>query len=153
MAECQRRRRYPFRDDKRGEIMTRQTVAKTIRGQNGKLYITSGGNRYRIAECEARIEIIEERDTMTALGSADIIRRRYASILVTFDHRKANIPVSLDTVDSFGFQGEFLRKDGKYKIFDFPRCLLASDLDLTDGGACTFEIECSDETIAELYRM
>ena len=130
----------------------RQTVEKTIRGQNGKLYVLSGGDRYKIAECEAKIEITKERDRMVALGG-DIIRRRYASILITFDHRKVNMPIPWEAVDSIGLQGEFLRKDGKYEVFDFSHLLLSSDLDLTAGGECTFEIECSDETMEKLRRM
>ena len=129
-----------------------QNVIKTIRGQNGKLYILSGGNRYKIAECDARIEITEERIRMTALGG-DIIRRRYASILITFDHRKVNMPHPWEAVDGVGLQGEFLRKDGKYEIFDFSHLLLASDLDLTADSECEFEIQCSDEMMAKLRRM
>ena len=129
-----------------------QNVVKTIRGQNGKLYILSDGNRYRIAECGVRIEITEERDRMAVLGG-DIIRRRYASILITFDHRKVNMPIPWEAVDRVGLQGEFLRKDGKYETFDFSHLLLASDLDLTADGECEFEIQCSDETMAKLHRM
>ena len=127
-------------------------VIKTIRGQNGKFYILSGGNRYKIAECEARIEITEKRKQMIALGG-NVILKRYASILVTFDHRKVNMPLPWEAVDGVGLQGEFLRKDGKYEIFDFSHLLLASDLDLTADSECEFEIQCSDETMAKLRRM
>ena len=129
-----------------------QTVVKMIRGQNGKLYILSGGNRYKIAECDVRIEITEERIRMTALGG-DIIQRRYASILVTFDHRKVNMPLPWEAVDGVGLQGEFLRKDGKYEILDFSHLLLASDLNLTADDECEFEIQCSDEMLEKLRRM
>ena len=129
-----------------------QTVVKMIRGQNGKLYVLSGGNRYKIAECEARIEITEKRKQMIALGG-NVILKRYASILVTFDHRKVNMPLPWEAVDGVGLQGEFLRKDGKYEIFDFSHLLLASDLDLTADSECEFEIQCSDETMAKLRRM
>ena len=129
-----------------------QNVIKTIRGQKGKLYILSSGNRYRIAECDVRIEITEERIQLTALGG-HIIQRRYASILVTFGHRKVNMPIPWEAVDGVGLQGEFLRKDGKYEIFDFSHLLLASDLDLTADSECEFEIQCSDEMMAKLRRM
>ena len=129
-----------------------QDVIKTIRGQNGKLYILSGGNRYKIAECEARIEITEKRKQMITLGG-NVILKRDAFILVTFDHRKVNMPIPWEAVDSVGLQGEFLRKDGKYEIFDFSHLLLASDLDLTADSECEFKIQCSDETMAKLRRM
>ena len=132
--------------------MMTQIISKTIHGQNGKLYILSSGNRYKIAECDVRIEITEERERMTALGG-DIIRRRYASILITFDHRKVNISLPWEAVDGVGLQGEFLRKDGKYEIFDFSHLLLASDLDLTADSECEFEIQCSDEMMSKLRRM
>lgn len=132
-----------------GGVMER--IIKSITG-SGELYALCDGNRYKAAKCKASIEIREEAVEVPMLGRGRIIKRRYAVVLLTFDHAPT-IHVNLKSVSGFSFVGDFLRKDGVCAEMRFPRCLLLSDLDLTASGECTFEIPCSNELLKRLQRM
>lgn len=133
--------------------MMKQIVEKAIYGGNGMLYVSSGDTTYNVASCIPRIELIHETERIERLGRGEIIRRKYAEIVLTFHAGKPEICVPLKSVDGFGVLMSIVRKDGKTEMMNFPRCRLVSALDLVDGGTCTFEIECSDETMAKLRRM
>ena len=126
-----------------------QRVVKTISTEDGKLYVTSGSNRYLLASCGADIEIVEDAEQIPVLGKGRIIRNRYVTILMTFDQRMKFEPDTAK-MDGFSFTGEVLRKDGSQERIVFNKCLLASDLDLTDNGSCTFEVSCSQDMLKTL---
>lgn len=124
-------------------------VIKSIPVENGKLYALADGSRYLLADCTARIEIVEDATELPVLGKGKVITKRAATILITFEHspRFTADPMALN---GFGFQGEVLRQDGAYEQIGFDHCLLVSDLDLTEAGECTFEIQCSQEQLRRL---
>lgn len=124
-------------------------VIKTILVEEGKLYALAGENRYLLADCGASIEIIEDSAELPVLGKGRVITNRSAALLVTFAH-KPRFGVNLASLSGFGFQGEVLRQDGVYERMVFDHCLLASDLDLTEAGECTFEIRCSAEQLKRI---
>lgn len=124
-------------------------VIKTIPVKQGKLYVSADGSRYLLADCTATIEIVEEVAELPVLGKGKVITRRAATILITFEHNPRFTADPL-TLNGFGFQGEMLRRDGIYEQIDFDHCLLVSDLDLTEAGECTFEIQCSQEQLRRL---
>lgn len=124
-------------------------VIKTIPAEDGKLYALAGENRYLLADCGASIEIVEDSEELPVLGKGRVITNRGAALLITFEH-KPGFSVNLESVQGFGFQGRVLRQDGIYEKVIFAHCLLASDLDLTEAGECTFEIQCSAEMIKRL---
>nr|DAM31675.1 MAG TPA: hypothetical protein [Caudoviricetes sp.] len=126
-----------------------QRVIKTIPAERGKLYALINGDRYLLAECHANIEIIEDAEEIPVLGRGRVITDRSVTILVTFAH-KPRFGVNLASLSGFGFQGEVLRQDGVYERMVFDHCLLASDLDLTEAGECTFEIRCSAEQLKRI---
>ena len=127
-------------------------ICKTIRGRCGKLYIVVDGNRYQLAQCRHEIELVEDVAEIQALGSGRLIKKRLATMLLTFDHRLEST-MDIETATGFDFQGDFLRKDGVLENIRFSHCLLASDLDMTEGGTCTFEVECSPEMMKKLLSM
>ena len=124
-------------------------VIKTILVEEGKLYALAGENRYLLADCGASIEIIEDSAELPVLGKGRVITNRSAALLITFEH-KPGFNVNLESVHGFGFQGKVLRQDGIYENVVFAHCLLASDLDLTEAGECTFEIRCSAEQLKRI---
>ena len=124
-------------------------VLKTILVENGKLYAVAEGSRYLLADCSATIEIVEETEELPVLGKGRVITNRGITLLITFDH-KPRFTVNPAVLAGFGFQGEVLRRDGLYEQMTFDHCLLASDLDLTEAGECTFEIQCSPEQLRRL---
>ena len=117
------------------------------------LYVSCGDTTYNVASCIPRIELIDETERIERLGSGEIIRRKRAEVILTFHAGAPTIPIPLKRVDSFGVMMSIVRKDGKAEMVDFPRCRLVSTLDLVDGGASTFEIDGSDETMEKLRRM
>lgn len=125
-----------------------QKVVKTIDVTNGKLFGIVDTNRYKLADCEGKIEIIEHSENIPTLGTGNIITRRLASMLITFNHIWRL--VDIHSLVAIGFQGDILRSDGVYESVRFDRCLLVSDLDLTDEGQCTFEIQCSENMLRKL---
>lgn len=126
-----------------------ETITKIIPAENGKLYALADGNRYFLADCRARIEMVEHSDALAVLGRGRVIRKWDTVLLVTFGH-KPQLLLPMDMLSGFGFQGDFLRSDGRYERLTFDRCLLDSDLDLTEGGGCSFIAECSDLMIRRL---
>ena len=128
-----------------------ERIIKTVPG-NGTLYAVSDGSRYTAAKCEASIEIREDAAEVPILGRGRVIKRRYAVVLLTFDHAPT-IHRNLDSLSGFSFVGDFLRQDGIYTEMRFPQCFLLSDLDLTESGECTFEIPCSNELLQKLRKM
>ena len=133
--------------------MTEQRVTKTIYGGHGMLYVSCGDTTYNVASCVPRIELIDETERIERLGSGEIIRRKRAEVILTFHAGAPTISIPLKRVDSFGVMMSIVRKDGKAEMVDFPRCRLVSTLDLVDGGASTFEIDGSDETMEKLRRI
>lgn len=131
----------------------KQKITKTLHGGGGMLYVSSGDATYCVASCIPKIELIEETEQIPRLGSGEIVQRKYAEMVLIFQEGKREIPIPLKRVDGFGVRMSAVRKDGKIEMMDFPRCRLVSTLDLIDGGTCTFEIDCSDETLAKLKRM
>lgn len=127
-------------------------ICKTIRGRHGKLYIVVDGNRYQLARCRPEIELVEDVVEIPALGCGRFIKKRLVTMLLTFDHRMESV-LDIEEATGFDFQGDFLRKDGALECIQFSHCLLASDLDLTDGGTCTFEVECSPAMMKKLLEM
>lgn len=130
-----------------------QIVTKTIYGGHGMLYVSCGDTTYNVASCIPRLELIDETERIERLGRGKIIRKKRADVILTFHAGAPTIPIPLKRVDSFGVMMSIVRKDGKTEMLDFPRCRLVSTLDLVDGGASTFKIECSDETMGKLRRM
>ena len=124
-------------------------VIKTIPCDAGTLYVSCDGRRVKLADCKAAVEVIETVNELPTLGKGRVIKKRYASLLLTFDH-EVSYSLDFQTVDSFLFQGDFLRKDGKLERLTFSRCCLLSDLDLTGSGQCEFEIECSNDMLHKL---
>lgn len=126
-----------------------ETITKVIPAENGKLYALADGNRYFLADCRARIEIVEYSDALAVLGRGRVIKRRDSVLLVTFN-QQPHLPLALDALSGFGFQGDLLRRDGRYERLTFDRCLLDGDLDLTECGECSFFVECSHSMICRL---
>ncbi len=131
----------------------KQIITKTIYGGRGMLYVSCGDTAYNMARCISKIECIEDIEQIDRLGSGEIVLRKHADAVLTFDAGAPENFVPLNKVDSFGVTMPITRKDGKIEMMDFPRCRLISTLDLIDGGVSTFEIECSDETLEKLRRM
>ena len=129
-----------------------ERIVKTIKGKNGRLYVEADGNRYLAASCQPEIQLLEEVAQVPVLGNGQIIKRRVLTLLLTFN-QAMKCPVDIENVTGFGLRGDFLGRDGKYRELTFSRCLLASDLDLTDAGSCTFEIVCSPEMMKQLRTM
>lgn len=129
-----------------------QVIIKTILVDNGNLYAICGNNRYLMAKCKAEIQIVEDSKAVPALGSGKVIAGRHALLMITFAHKDVRT-IDADTIDRIGFQGDLLRKDGRYERMDFGCCELDSNLDLTDDGTCEFSIRCSPETIRKLRYM
>lgn len=129
-----------------------ETIIKTIPANNGSLYAICGTNRYLMAKCRAEIQIVEDSKAVPALGYGKVIAGRHALLMITFDHKDARA-IDADTIDRIGFQGDLLRKDGRYERMDFGCCELDSDLDLAEDGTCEFSIRCSPETIRKLRYM
>ena len=129
-----------------------ETVIKSIPIQNGKLFTVVRNSRYLLAKCKAEMEIIEVSDIVPALGKCRVIKNRNVAILVTVNHEFVS-GLELDSLAGFSFQGDLLRKDGKYVKMNFDNCLLSSDLDLTDSGEYTFEVQCSQEFIRTLQNL
>ena len=129
-----------------------ETIIKTIPMTDGQLYAVCGANRYLLANCEAEIQIIEVSNPVSALGKGRIIVDRYASLLLTYNHRDVR-EVNFAKVDHLGFAGKALRQDGWYEALDFTDCRLETDLDLTEGGTTEFYIPCSESTLQKLRSM
>ena len=59
----------------------------------------------------------------------------------------------ISRISGFSFCGDVIQQNGSYWQITFDRCLLEDDLDITDGGSCRFEVQCSQNLINELRRM
>lgn len=125
-----------------------QKVVKTIPIEKGKLLGIVDTNRYKLADCDAKLELIEHSKNIPTLGTGNIITHRLVSMLITFNY--VSRLVDIQSLIAFGFQGDILRSDGRYETVTFDRCLLVSDLDLTDTGQCTFEVQCSPNMLRKL---
>lgn len=89
---------------------------------------------------------------MPILGEGRIIDRRDVVLLITFEHAAA-ASVPLNALSGFRFEGEALRSDGTFEPVTFARCLLNSDLDLTEGGSCEFRVVCSQDMMDRLRQL
>jgi hypothetical protein len=127
-------------------------IIKTVPCYEGILYAVLDSNRVKLTGCRADIEITEELADLPVLGKGHIIKRRYANLLLTFDH-KPTAGIADDTLSGFSFEGDFICKDGKLERLMFPDCRLNGDLDLTATGKCEFEIECSNRMLSRLKEM
>lgn len=129
-----------------------ETIIKTIPADNGSLYAICGNDRYLMAKCRAEIQIAEDSKVVPALGSGKVIAGRHALLMITFAHKDVRT-IDADTIDRIGFQGDLLRKDGRFERMNFGCCELNSDLDLSEDGTCEFSIRCSPEIIRKLRFM
>lgn len=129
-----------------------ERVCKKIRVTAGLLFAVVGTQRYRIAECEADIEIRENITSIPILGKGRVIDGRKTVLLITFTH-KPKVPVKLSEIERIEFAGEMLRSDEVYEKIVFGNCRLLDELDLTAESTCTFEAICSEETLKNLIRL
>ena len=127
-------------------------VIKTISFTNGKLHTVKGTQRFLLTDCEATMEIVEHSQRIPILGRGNVIDKRYISMLVTFNHMP-NTAIDFGTMESIAFTGDAVRQDGYIETLTFNNCLLVSDLDLTDSGACKFEIQCSKQMMNKLRQL
>lgn len=121
-------------------------MSKRIHVHHGELLAVCGEHRYKLCDCKASIEVLEELSPLSMIGG-NRVDRRYVTVLVTFDH----IPNQIDRgVDLIQFKGDALRSDGIYETIFLPRCLLSSEWDPEMKNTCTFEVQCSIEQLKAL---
>ena len=121
-------------------------MSKRIHINNGELLAVCGERRYKLCDCKANIEVLEELSTLSMIGGSKV-ERRYVTVLVTFDHSPNQIDSSVDSVQ---FKGDAMRADGIYETIFLPRCLLTSEWDPEMKKKCTFEAQCSFEQVKAL---
>lgn len=128
---------------------------KTIYFHNGQLFAELGSRRVKLYDCKASVEIQEHAVSIPVIGRGKVINRRNVVLLITFQHAAEVEPDEnlLFKISGLSFQGDVLMENGSYKQVCFNRCLLEDDLDITEGGSCRFEVQCSQELLNELRRM
>lgn len=124
---------------------------KEILVKNGKLFVTVSGNRYMLAECEAKVELKEELQELPCLGNKKAVVRRFATLLITFKHQMKTVDVS--NIELISFNGEFLKNNKDTVILTLTQCLPLDELDLTEQGENNFEVICSPEIINKLMTL
>lgn len=127
-------------------------VIKSLNAINGKMFVIMSAKRLLLFECSAKIELIEDSTHIPILGKGSIVKNRNAALLITFNQQPC-FEVVENELAGFDFEGDFLRKDGIYEKLVFNNCLLDSDLDLTNGGQCRFELQCTQSMIDKLKTM
>ena len=127
-------------------------VVKNLEAINGKMFVIMSAKRLLLFECSAKIELIEDSTHIPILGRGSIVKNRNAALLITFNQQPC-FEVVENELAGFDFEGDFLRNDGIYEKLVFTNCLLDSDLDLTNGGQCRFELQCTQAMINKLKTM
>ena len=130
-------------------------ITKTIPLYNGKLFAEMDSRRIKLYDCMASVDIQEHSVSAPVLGKGKVIDKRNLVLLITFDHA---VDICIDgemisRISGFSFCGDVIQQNGSYWQITFDRCLLEDDLDITDGGSCRFEVQCSQNLINELRRM
>lgn len=124
---------------------------KEILVKNGKLFVTVSGNRYVLAECEAKVELKEELQELPCLGNKKAVVRRFATLLITSKHKMKIVDIS--NIELISFNGEFLKNNKDTVILTLTQCLPLDELDLTEQGENSFEVICSNEIITKLMAL
>ena len=117
-------------------------LIKTIKLENGNLYEIRGGGRYRLASCNIKLEIYEERAVLPMLGGCAVKKRRaYLSICDGLKLAKKMDFDSLSEVFGFDIEAEHRREDGIFELLRFCDIMpLSIDLD----GEWVFEVQIPD---------
>ena len=111
-----------------------KTLVKTIQGERGELYITTNGNRYKLADCAPLIEVWEHTDRVTILGKTSYgVKRIYLSLVLCEDMELTR-PVDvafLRKVDVFALVTDVQRTDGAFERLNLDN--LSPDIIELDG--------------------
>lgn len=111
---------------------------KALNVRDGKLYVTSGGQRMPLADFSGRIEIIEKQANVPVLGrTTKGMKKVYASFVVSEDIEYCR-DCDINSAMVFDASGYVEKKDGCREQIIFAGLRL-DDMDAVSGDIC-FEI-------------
>ena len=97
-------------------------LIRTIETENGELYYTKGGRRYKLTDCPVQIKIYKEEQKLPALGSVNnVIKKYFVSFVICemTDSMREVTEEMLRSISSFLVQADIQRADGIYERFTF----------------------------------
>ena len=125
-----------------------QRLVKTIYPENGELFCVSNGLRTRLAQCDVKLEILEEVQDIPMLGGYKV--KKYHMAVILCNHVRLTRPVDtafFKTVAAYDMTVDVQRLDGVWESIPLDN-LYPKDIEL--DGEWKFEIEGRPELIKRL---
>ncbi|MGN1383635.1 MAG: hypothetical protein ACI4W2_12555 [Eubacterium sp.] len=126
--------------------MVKKTLVKTWNINDGAVYSVIGPQRFKLADCNVRIEYyIEKKDTPKMLGSTPkyVKRHIYLTVCDTESFTREIDDEYLQNVSSFDLTADIQRPDGQYeRLYMNNAELLEVD---EDFGTWTFEVKLDNQ--------
>lgn len=130
-----------------------QRLIRTLECEGGKLYVAVRGNRILLANCEIRIEIMEDLQKLAIIGSTGYsVRKRHITIVLCKEPcTTRNIDADfLRSVTGFDLSVDIQRRDGIYENVIINN-IIPTDIDL--DGDWTFNVPEQPDLTERLLEM
>jgi hypothetical protein len=131
----------------------RETLIKTLNGENGELFAVTDGRRFMIARCRPKIELYEYAQEIKILGARPGAVKTHHSAIVLCPEPETVGSIDADylsAVSRFELVCDVRRGDGKFERTTFDN-LIPDEIDL--DGDWVFEAAGSPGFVKRLIGM
>ncbi|MBR6314664.1 MAG: hypothetical protein IKR49_08545 [Clostridia bacterium] len=116
-----------------------EKLLRTLHSKECEIYYIKDGQRFALAECNARLEISSQQERLPLLGNRSMVLKHYLTIAVCDDmNLKEEVDASfLKTISKIEIAMFLQRRDGKQERFMFSNM---TPIEIVLDGEWTFEI-------------
>ena len=107
-----------------------EKLLRTLHSKECEIYYIKDGQRFALAECNARLEISSQQERLPLLGNRSMVLKHYLTIAVCDDS-------FLKTISKIEIAMFLQRRDGKQERFMFSNM---TPIEIVLDGEWTFEI-------------